>query len=170
LSSLAILITEYPEIKNKINHVYIMGGGFEVTNAPNKSEFNMAADPLAAKIVLSSGLNITLFPLDATTKCILSKDDIQKLKESGKYPEIIKLLEYGLAKSLETNEAAGFQMNDPITVLYQKYPEIYTIKDAKVTIDENGHLEKSDDGYPIHVVTDIDTSKIMEIMEKAFAS
>jgi len=170
LTTLAQLITYFPELKNKIDHVYIMGGGLEKTNAPFESEFNMAADPVAAKIVLSSGLNITLFPLDATIDCILSEDDIQKLKETGNYPEIIDLLEYGFAKSLETKQAEGFQMNDPMTVLYQKYPEMYTIEDTKVIINEHGHMEKSDEGYPIHVVTIIDTSKLMEIMEKAFNS
>lgn len=51
------------------------------------AEFNMFLDPLAAKIVLDSNLNITLIPLRARKQVSSFQKIIKKLKSVNKTPE-----------------------------------------------------------------------------------
>jgi inosine-uridine nucleoside N-ribohydrolase len=72
-------------IKNNISAVYFMGGAVyvpgNITNLdPNSNnrvaEWNIIADPQAAKEVFESGLKLYMVPLDATNKVILSQAHI----------------------------------------------------------------------------------------------
>ena len=72
-------------IRDNIAAVYFMGGSVHVpgniTNlipdSGNKvSEWNIIADPQAAKEVFDSGLDLFMVPLDATNQVILKQDDI----------------------------------------------------------------------------------------------
>ena len=74
-----------PAIKNNISSVYFMGGAVyvpgNITNLiPDSNnqvaEWNIIADPQAAKEVFESGLELYMIPLDATNKVILSQEQI----------------------------------------------------------------------------------------------
>ena len=74
-----------PAIKKNISAVYFMGGAVYVPgnitglmpDSNNKvADWNMIADPQAAKEVFESGLELYMVPLDATNKVLLSQEDI----------------------------------------------------------------------------------------------
>jgi inosine-uridine nucleoside N-ribohydrolase len=84
LTNIAMAITLEPRIVERIPRTIIMGGGHEVGNVTPAAEFNIWADPEAAKVVLNSGLqNLTLVPLDATHKALITLDDCRRLRELG---------------------------------------------------------------------------------------
>lgn len=58
-----------------------MGGAFRVPgNISPLSEFNFGNDAAAAALVVVAFTNrLTILPLDATMKCLLSKDDLEVL-------------------------------------------------------------------------------------------
>jgi pyrimidine-specific ribonucleoside hydrolase len=60
------LLTQYPDIKEKIELISIMGGSINYGNISPCAEYNIWVDPEAAKIVFKSGLPIFLAPLDLT--------------------------------------------------------------------------------------------------------
>jgi len=67
LTNLARLLTDHPAAARRIRRLIAMGGViYEAGNVGPRAEFNIAADPEAAAIVLRSGLPIWLIPLDAT--------------------------------------------------------------------------------------------------------
>lgn len=75
-----------PNIRRNISAVYIMGGAvYSPGNISNLipdtanmvAEWNIFADPQAAKEVFESGLTIYLIPLDATEKVMFKADDIR---------------------------------------------------------------------------------------------
>ncbi len=69
LTNLALTIKRDPKIISKIKNCFIMGGtAFGPGNITPFSEFNFWVDPEAAKIVLQSGMEITLIDWDATKK------------------------------------------------------------------------------------------------------
>jgi inosine-uridine nucleoside N-ribohydrolase len=81
-----------PEIREKIAGVYVMGGAVfvpgnifglipESTNVA--AEWNIYADPLAAKEVFGSGLDIYLVPLDATNAVTISSRDTSAWRGGG---------------------------------------------------------------------------------------
>lgn len=74
-----------PAIKDNISAVYFMGGavyvpgnitGLDRDSDNRVADWNMIADPQAAKEVFASGLELYMVPLDATNKVLLSQEDI----------------------------------------------------------------------------------------------
>jgi purine nucleosidase len=75
LTNVATALTIEPRLFMAIRNIVIMGGssGFPVP------EWNVRSDALAAKIVLASGVPITLLGWNVTTRCQLHASDIEKL-------------------------------------------------------------------------------------------
>jgi len=72
LTNLALALQRDREGMEKLKGVAIMGGAVRTNgNITPHAEFNIFSDPLAAKIVLESGLPITLVPLDVTHQVYL---------------------------------------------------------------------------------------------------
>jgi len=81
-----------PSIRDKIAAVYIMGGAVHVRGnidgllpeADNRvAEWNIYADPQAAKEVFESGLKIYLVPLDATNQVTVGREDTAVWRQGG---------------------------------------------------------------------------------------
>ena len=83
LTNIAMAMRIQPEICGKIKEIVFMGGGFKVFNSTSASEFNIWADPEAAQIVLTSGVPLTMVPLDATHQANFTKEDSRELREFG---------------------------------------------------------------------------------------
>ncbi len=83
LTNIAMALRIEPRIAEKIKSIMIMGGGYKEVNITPTAEYNFWVDPEAAKIVLDSGCDITIVPLDATHKAVLSLDDADELEKSG---------------------------------------------------------------------------------------
>lgn len=83
LTNIAMAMRIEPAICQKIRHIYIMGGGCRENNVTPGAEFNFWIDPEAAKIVMDSGCEITMVPLDATHAAAISTKDADDLKLIG---------------------------------------------------------------------------------------
>jgi inosine-uridine nucleoside N-ribohydrolase len=84
LSNIATALTVEPRLKDRIPELVIMGGANRYGNVTPRAEFNVWADPEAARIVLNSGVRrITLVPLDATHQALVSVDDCAALRALG---------------------------------------------------------------------------------------
>jgi len=84
LTNLALALKVDPEFGANIGRLVIMGGGHEAANVTASAEFNFWADPEAASVVLGSDIqDVTLVPLDATHRALVSLDDCRRLRELG---------------------------------------------------------------------------------------
>ncbi len=84
LTNVAMAIKREPRIVENIPALVSMGGGHEIGNVSPSAEFNVWADPEAARVVFRSGIkNFTLVPLDATHRALVTLDDCQKLRALG---------------------------------------------------------------------------------------
>jgi len=84
LSNVAMALKQAPGIVKNIPEIVLMGGAHAMGNVSASAEFNVWADPEAARVVLESGVSkITLVPLDATHKALVSLDDAKKLRALG---------------------------------------------------------------------------------------
>lgn len=83
MTNLAMAMRLEPAICDKIQEIVFMGGGFKVFNATSAAEFNVWTDPEAAQIVITSGVKITMVPLDATHSANFSLDDCDELEKHG---------------------------------------------------------------------------------------
>ena len=68
LTNLATLIRTCPSAKDRIERVITLGGSWGLGNKTAAEEWNVLCDPEAASIVFSSGLDITLIPIDAAAQ------------------------------------------------------------------------------------------------------
>jgi inosine-uridine nucleoside N-ribohydrolase len=84
LSNVATALLKEPRLKDLIPELVIMGGANRYGNVTPRAEFNVWADPEAARVVINSGIpKITLVPLDATHQALVSLDDCAALRALG---------------------------------------------------------------------------------------
>lgn len=84
LSNVATALTAEPRLRDWIPELVIMGGAHHHGNVTPRAEFNVWADPEAARLVIGSGVRrITLVPLDATHRALVSLDDCASLRALG---------------------------------------------------------------------------------------
>lgn len=155
LTNIAIALLKYPEIKGKIKGITLMGGAMKGGNVTPAAEFNIYVDPEAAKIVFESGVPITMVGLDATHKCYLTGEEVDKMakKFSGDKVDVaIKLLKY-TEKLCESYGHKGIIMHDPAAVAYAMDPSILEGKEYHVDIETKGELTRG------KTVVDVDNVK-----------
>lgn len=76
LTNIAMALLRDPEIKHKIPHIYIMGGTNNARgNITPAAEYNFWVDPEAARIVLQSGIPITMVGWEMCTRYSIMDDD-----------------------------------------------------------------------------------------------
>jgi purine nucleosidase len=88
LTNIAMAIKKDPTIVSKIQHLYIMGGtNNALGNITPSAEYNFYVDPEAAKIVLHSGIPMTMVGWEMCTKFSIMDDqdheDIEGLGSKG---------------------------------------------------------------------------------------
>ncbi len=141
LTNIANLITLYPSVKDKIEELVIMGGAVNREgNITKYAEFNIYFDPVSAKKVFESGLNITLISLNATLKMLISKDDIEYLKNSDNISSKLsgKILErYGNGYLMETGNWLC-PIHDATCILYLVNPEIVKFEYKNISVITSG--------------------------------
>jgi len=154
LSNLAEFIKDY-SINKKFTHLFVMGGGLNEYNCEYETEFNFFKNPEAAKIVLSSGKSIILFPLDLTNHQQINREKIKQLAESLMFPEAGPLLEYNYESNLRLNNIPAAVLHDTMPVLYQRFPELFHLVTLNLDIDNNGHIFESENGYPMDIAINV---------------
>lgn len=140
LTNLATAITKAPEIVSLIKEVAIMGGAaFCPGNANAVAEFNIWADPKAAKIVFDAGLNLTMISLDVTQKTRLCEHHVQDMYKANPIDineKLLRLLEPDFAKDRDPKRILkGIGMHDPLTVGYLMDPTFIKTEDYHVDIE-----------------------------------
>lgn len=83
LTNLAIAMRAKPEIVENIEEIVIMGGAYEYGNITAAAEFNWWCDPESVKIVLDCGAKITVVPLDATHRALVSGKEADEILNGG---------------------------------------------------------------------------------------
>lgn len=79
LTNVAVALNLYPDLKEYIHDMVIMGGAINFGNVTKFAEFNFAADPEAAHFVLNAGIPLTIVPWDAALKALFTEEDIKAL-------------------------------------------------------------------------------------------
>lgn len=86
-TNLTIALKRYPQLKDNIDKVIWMGGAVDVpgNNENHMAELNCYWDPQASKELLNSGLNVVMFPLDATNQVLVTKEILVKLAQQANF-------------------------------------------------------------------------------------
>ncbi|MBP1041127.1 ribonucleoside hydrolase RihC [Vagococcus sp. BWB3-3] len=135
LTNLALLLRMYPESVKQIDEIVLMGGSVSRGNKGVLSEFNIAVDPEAAKIVFESGLPIAMVGLDVGLKALVYPEDSEKIKAMNKTGDMM----YHLFKKYRGGSfKTGLKMYDSCAVAYLLAPEMFDIETTFVGVEING--------------------------------
>lgn len=135
LTNLAMLIKMYPQSLKNIKEIVIMGGGLSLGNTQSASEFNIYADPHAAKIVFDAGLPLTMIGLDVTCKTLLSTDVVDKIRDANREGNMLyNIFKHYRAVAVTT----GLRMHDACVIYYLIHRDKTVTKDYYVDIALDG--------------------------------
>jgi inosine-uridine nucleoside N-ribohydrolase len=84
LTNIATCVLLDPGFAKRVPELVIMGGAHAIGNVTASAEFNVWGDPEAAAMVFAAGFpKITLVPLDATHRALITKAQCEELEALG---------------------------------------------------------------------------------------
>jgi purine nucleosidase len=140
LSNLSALQRERPGLLEKAARIIIMGGAvWSPGNVTPYSEFNFYCDPTSAGEVLSSGLPITLVPLDVTRQVALDESHMAHLARSNtKSGELLaSMVRYPLERATGP-ERGHLLVHDALAVSVLLWPELFMQARVGLEVTTNG--------------------------------
>ena len=139
MTNIALLLAMYPEVKKNIREIVMMGGSAGRGNKGVLSEFNVATDPEAAKIVFDSGLPIVMAGLDVGWSALVYPQDSEKMLDMGKTGQMA----YCLFKRYRGGSFnTGLKMYDSCAMAYLLCPEMFKVEETFVDIELNGEMTR----------------------------
>lgn len=181
LTNIGLLLATYPEVKEKIESISLMGGSIYAGNCTPYAEFNIFVDPEAAKVVFDSGIPIIMSGLEVTHEAAINDEEIAKLRAmDGRVSKMCGDLLFFYTRYHAREGYSSYPLHDVCSVLYYLNPEIFEFKDLQVDIDvsEGAHRGQTaaDNREWIHyenpntkVLLHIDRDRFIEILFEAFA-
>ena len=180
LTNVGALLILYPELKPKIAHISIMGGGLAFGNWTPAAEFNILIDPEAADVVYKSGVPLTMAGLDVTLKALVFPEDFERIRALGNRVAVVvaEWLDffYNFHRSLGYT---GAPVHDAVAVAALIKPEILTTRDYYVQIETSGdfcrgatvadHYGFTNQPPNTHALVDIDREAFVDLLAEAAA-
>jgi pyrimidine-specific ribonucleoside hydrolase len=136
LTNIGLLFSVFPEVKEKIEAISLMGGSIYAGNHTPHAEFNIYVDPEAAKVVFDSGIPIIMSGLEVTHKASITEEEIAELRAmDGKVTKMCGELLYFYTRYHHREGYSSYPLHDVCSVMYLLHPEIFKYKDLQVEID-----------------------------------
>lgn len=137
LTNVALVLKVYPEVKDHIERIVLMGGTASRGNKGVLSEFNIATDPEAAAIVFAAGVPITMAGLDVGWAAMLQPEDSEQIRNGSAAGEMFyALFDHYRGGSLRS----GLKMYDVHAIAALLCPDMYELVDAYVGIELAGSM------------------------------
>jgi inosine-uridine nucleoside N-ribohydrolase len=130
LTNIALAMSVEPAIVSRIPRIVLMGGGHEVGNVSPSAEFNVWADPEAARVVFAAGAkDVTVVPLDCTHEAVVSDEDCARMAALGTPAgEAASRIILRRIRSHDDNQPLARQhtaaVHDAVCVAYLLHPEV----------------------------------------------
>jgi pyrimidine-specific ribonucleoside hydrolase len=139
LTNIGALLLLYPQLKSKIRHIFLMGGGLAHGNWTPAAEFNILVDPEAAEVVFESGIPITMAGLDVTEQALVYPEDFQRIRAVGN--QVAEVTAEWLEFFYEFHRTLGYPgapVHDAVAVTALIRPDLVTSIDRHVVIERGG--------------------------------
>lgn len=142
LTNIATALQKAPDIAERIQQIVLMGGAyFEVGNITPTAEFNIYVDPKAADIVMKSGFDIVVMPLDVTHKALVTKPRNDAFRALGSVGEVVaSWTDFFERFDKEKYGSAGAPLHDPCVIAYLIRPDLFQGRHINVEIETQSDL------------------------------
>lgn len=137
LTNIALALHRHPDAMAKVKDIVLMGGSSGLGNTTPAAEFNILADPEAAHIVFSSGLPVTMVPLDLTHQAMVTPQILERMRAVGNpvAEMAVALLGFYSQAIADANGLWGAALHDPCAVARVIRPEIVECKRVNVVVE-----------------------------------
>lgn len=180
LTNVALLISEYPEVRELIQRIVLMGGAISGGNITPKAEFNIYTDAEAAKIVFQSGIPITMIGLEVCYSTPVYKEDLRILLEkSGKTEDFFAGIMYYPGNEDKPFPEEGLFIYDALAAVAMIDPEAVKGKLCYVDVETKGEITYGQTVVDTHnylnktpntlVVEECDKNKFLDIIRRTIA-
>jgi purine nucleosidase len=131
LTNIALALKKEPAIARWAASFTIMGGSFTRGNATPAAEFNIYADPEAARVVFDGDWQVTMVGLDLTLQAQANGPVVQRLAALG-------LATYWV--DVQNPEWDGQALHDVCAVAFVSRPDLFASRPARVAIETRGEF------------------------------
>lgn len=140
LTNIAIALEREPAIARWAASFTIMGGSYTRGNATVAAEFNIWADPEAAKIVFDADWRVTMIGLDLTLQAQANKTVVERLSTLGALADelIVPLATFYFNPTMPDWD--GQAVHDVCAVAYVTRPDLFLAQPARVEIETRGEF------------------------------
>lgn len=185
LTNVARAIQYYPQMAKSVAEIAIMGGVFAVDNYLKDTNFGL--DPEAANVVLNSGANITIVPMDVTTQTLLTHQDLDRITKIGTPLThfISETTHPWINYSMITRNLTGAWIHDVLVVAWLLDRRVATVTDYRMGIELHAgptrgrswryrqplRLSVGIDesaGAPVQMLNSVDNQRLLNLLEEVF--
>jgi inosine-uridine nucleoside N-ribohydrolase len=139
LTNVGLLLARYPEARPA--RVVIMGGAIAEGNVTPAAEFNIWADPEAARRVFENGLDLTMIGLDTTHRALMTREHAERLRGQGRVGRVVaELYDFFSIFHRETYGTAESPIHDALAVAQVIRPELVGTRRRHVAVETQSEL------------------------------
>ena len=143
LTNLARLHRDQPSVLPLAKRLFVMGGAVGTRgNITPHAEFNFYSDPTAARMVIESGIPITLIDMAPCQQVFLKRGDIETARPSTDAGILAERIMAGWFGQDPTRER--FNMYDPLTLVAAVEPQAIRLRSVTMTVDDSLSTDNSD--------------------------
>ena len=175
LTNVALLLARHPDAARRIGRVVLMGGAIAEGNVTPAAEFNVWADPEAARRVFESGLDVTMVGLDVTHKALLLPEHSERLRAAGATGRLVaELLDYFGGYHREVYGFPGPPIHDAVAVAHVIDPGLLRTLPRHVAVECGSDLCRGRTVVDLwrrtgrqpnaHVAVDLDPQRFVELV------
>lgn len=137
----AIALTKYPELKQLLHSIALMGGAAVGGNVTPAAEFNIYDDPDAAQIVFKSGVPLVMCGLDVTMQAELRPADWDEMAAYGnRCGKLVRELFACAWSAVQTVGLTGVAQHDSCPIMYLAHPELFEGQMAGVFVETQAEI------------------------------
>ena len=143
LTNVAVFLARHPEAAARLERIVLMGGAIAEGNVTPAAEFNVWADPEAARFVFASGLDVTMVGLDVTHQALVTPEHAERLRRAGRVGEVVaELLDFFHGFHRETYGFAGSPVHDAVAVAHVIRSGLVETLERHVAVDCESELSR----------------------------
>ena len=181
LTNIALALRLHPELSENIRDIVILGGSIGEGNTSPAAEFNVLADPHAARIVFESRRSLTMFGLDVTHKVIATPERLGTISAIGNEVGGIfaRLLEAYRPSYTARYGWNGAAVHDVCTIAWLIDQTLFATKPMTVQVDTNEGIsfgatvcdgQQRDKSRPVvDVAYDVDADRLFALLAERIA-
>ena len=135
LTNIALLLALHPDARPE--RIVLMGGSIGEGNRTPAAEFNIWADPEAARRVFESGIPTVMMGLDVTHHALIDAGAIERLRVAGRAGKLAsELMEFYSRFHREMYpELDGSPLHDAVAVAHVARPGLVTVVPPRTQVD-----------------------------------